>query len=115
MKPDLEIVKKVIWTLQRNPFAFGIRDEPVGVEVEGIKVDLGKGFTGIIAMSPSGRTVVAEFTSGAIVGHTVEEVRNDILIGVTRIMEQQVAQAMLTARSVKTLPANKFWTRYERS
>jgi hypothetical protein len=39
---------------------------------------LGQGFKGYLVVAPSGRTFVAESTTGGIVGDTLENVREDI-------------------------------------
>ena len=100
-----------IWTLQYRPFIMGGDvHQPVkcDVEVDGPH-DLGGGYQGYIATAPDGRTFVAEATSGAIVGPTLDEVRRDISQADPAVMAKQVAQGLSDRATAPILAPDEFW------
>ena len=100
-----------IWTLQYRPFTMGGNvHQPVkcDVEVDGPH-DLGGGYQGYIATAPDGRALVAEATSGAIVGPTLEAVRSDVADADPAVMADQVAKAIAQRASAAVLTPDEFW------
>ena len=73
--------------------------------------DLGGGYQGYLITSPQGKTRVAEATTGAIVGDTLEQVRDDIAQGDPEIIAQQVAKAADDGEQASNISAEQFWTR----
>lgn len=104
-----------IWTVGNNPWVMGGRVKYVcmaDVPVAG-PVDLGKGYQGYVAVSPSGYVCVVESETGAIVGHDVAEVKQDIETGDDAVMRKQIADArkMLETWRCETVTAEEFWKR----
>lgn len=100
-----------IWTEAYRPWIMGGDcNAPVicDVPVDG-PFDLGGGYQGFLAMSPSGKTFVAESITGAIVGATVNAVRNDIKAADKTVMEEQVAHAKKRVLSTAPVSPNEFW------
>ena len=100
-----------IWTLQYRPFTMGgkvYQPAKCDVEVDGPH-DLGGGYQGYIATAPNGRTFVAEATSGAIVGPTLEDVRGDISQADPAVMAEQVAKAIAQSATAAVITPEDFW------
>jgi hypothetical protein len=100
-----------IWTNGYRPFIMGGDvNAPVfcDVPVDG-PFDLGKGYEGFLAVSPSGRTFVAESITGAIVGSTVAEVRKDVTTADEAIMKEQIAEAQKRVRRAERVSPADFW------
>lgn len=108
-------MKRLIWTKGYRPWIMGgdVHGD-VGAEIDCLMVDLGKGFTGLLCLTPKGTTVIAEASSGAIVGRDLESVRHDIEIGEQNIMEKQVADALQRLKRVEPMSEEDFWAMYER-
>lgn len=60
---------------------------------------------------PTGITLVVEFTTGAVVGETLEEVIKDLDEGDPDIMEKQVAKAREDRKQITMLEPEDFWLR----
>jgi hypothetical protein len=78
------------------------------VEVDG-PFDLGKGYEGFLAVSPHGQTFVAEAETGAIVGSTVREVRQDIETAEAAVMDAQITDAKKRVLKARTVSLSEFW------
>ncbi len=105
------LVKLTIWTRGYRPFILGGDvNHPVccDVEAEG-PFRLGKGYWGYIVLKPSGEQVVAESTTGAVVGPSLAAVRRDIKTAEVSLMRDQIAESGVKARSAVKLPAAQFW------
>lgn len=103
---------RAIWTEGYRPFVMGGSVYyPIGckVECEGPH-EIGLGYRAWVATAPNGRTFVAESMTGAIVGPTLEQVREDIRTGDPAIMKQQVAAAKQRAKAIEFTTPDKFWT-----
>jgi hypothetical protein len=91
-------------------------NQPTGCEVE---IDeefyLGNGYYGYEIKLPSGKTRVIEKTSGAIVGDTIKEVRNDITEGDKKVMEDQVIHACKESKEVRVISQEEFWKIYDKN
>ena len=107
-----------IWTSDYNPFILGgdvHAPAMCEIEVKGSLVPLGKGMKGYLITAPDGSTVVAESTTGALIGPTLEEVREDIKATSLRIVKEQMKDAKYRAdKAVMTSP-EKFWAKMKRS
>lgn len=73
--------------------------------------DLGLGFQGYVAVSTlTGKTYVAEATTGAIVGPSLEQVKADIKdCGDKKVVQQQVDEAATLKKRARRIPAAMFW------
>lgn len=100
-----------IWTEAYRPFIMGgdcnapiICDVPVTGPF-----DLGRGYQGFLAVSPNGKTFVAESFTGAIVGSTLNGVREDIEDADAMVMEEQIAHARKRVLQAATVSRDEFW------
>lgn len=108
-------MKAVLWTRGYRPFIMGGNvNAPLGVEIEVLPVDLGKKFKGYIAVTPKGKTMIAEATTGAIVGTSLEEVKKDIQEGDLKTMKQQVKDAAEMKKRMEILSFDEFMKYYDR-
>lgn len=106
----------IIFARGPTPFRMGGElGEWVGCEAEPSElVALGKGVMGYLLQSPNGKGIVAEATSGAIIGSTLSQVRDDIRSGTQEMIHRQIARGMEYSKNVRVLPAKEFWERYDR-
>ena len=101
-----------IWTWGRFPFIMGgpVRQAvKTNVEPTSGPHDLGQGYEGYLITTPTGNTRVAEATTGALVGNTLDDVRRDVANANPETMRDQVNAAAKHARSARTLTAAEFW------
>lgn len=105
--------KVKVFTRDYRPFILGGDvHQPMAAEIAASgPYALGKGFSGYLIKSPKGKTFIAEATTGALVGPTLEEVRADIKAGKKSVMTKQVEQARELAARARTVSANEFWER----
>lgn len=102
-----------IWTTNYRPFIMGGDvNAPVmaDVPVSG-PFDVGKGFTAYLAVSPSGRTFVAESITGAIVGSTIKQVCADIIEGEKSVMDKQIKDAEKLVKRAYITEPDELWKR----
>lgn len=105
-----------IWTEAYTPFIMGGDcNAPIicEVPVHG-PFDLGRGIQGFLVVSPSGQTFVVEVETGGIVGFTVKDVRRDIEVADSVVMEAQIADAKKRVLKARTVSSDEFWRRLER-
>ena len=102
-----------VWTEAYRPFILGGDvNAPIAADIEdtGPILDLGEGYCGYLLVNPAtGDTFVAESTSGAFVGPSIEQVREDIATGSPALMCEQVDAAMERRHKAIMLPADEFW------
>lgn len=106
----------VVWTNGYSPFIMGGDVHgPIGTEIEvGERFDLGRGFFGYLVASPiSGKTYVAEATTGAFVGPSLKVVRADVESGEPEDMREQVEEAAERRKKVRMLAPDDFWKRFK--
>jgi hypothetical protein len=106
-----------IWTWGYRPFVMGGKVHYVlacKIKCTGPH-DLGKGYKGYVATAPSGDTVVAEATTGAIVGSSLRQVRKDIETGDPAVMRQQVKQAAIDMMNAEVTDVKNFWEKTKKS
>jgi hypothetical protein len=100
-----------VWVPGHRPFLMGgdvhalLKAE---VEADGPH-DLGKGYSGYVVTTPSGKTHVAEATTGALIGPSLRDVRADIRAGKPAVMKQQIAEARVQLSQAVTVPLAEFW------
>jgi hypothetical protein len=101
------------WTYVYNPFVMGGNTHRAkGFEFEGVeRVELGKGYYGYTLQSPNGKSIVVEEHSGAIIGNSLEDVRNDIDQGDSEVMKKQVEKACKEV--VIIISESEFWSLYK--
>lgn len=106
---------KFIWTRGYSPFIMGGDvNAPVGCDMECTPVKLGRGFNGLTVDTPKGNLIVAEMETGAIVGNSLEQVKEDIQHGNMDIMLQQIQDAKLLLPKARHISAEEFWSRYHK-
>ena len=101
-----------IWTWGTFPFVMGgpVR-QAVKTDVESTSGphDLGHGYEGYVITTPAGNTRVAEATTGALVGDTLDDVRRDVADASPEAMRDRVAAAADHVRTAKTMTPAEFW------
>lgn len=104
-----------IWTMGYFPFTMGGQVyRPIGANVlvnEESLFDVGRGIQAYLIVSPSGKTVVAEKRSGAIIGNSIEEVRADVQTGTDESCEQQIVEGLENAARAELIDKLEFWRR----
>jgi hypothetical protein len=109
---DKPYKKLVIWTYLNTS---DVRRKPTGCEVEVVeKLALGHGYFGYRVPSPYGGDVICEGYSGAIIGSSLAEVREDMLSGDIGTMRQQVMSACKEKGKVGAITPEGFWDLYHR-
>lgn len=105
-------MKIKVFTLAYQPFRLGgDLHTPISCEVEVTgPYKLGLGYEGYLVTAPNGSTFVAESTTGAFVGPTIREVRQDIEAGDPKLMKAQVKSAKGLAARAEPTSANRFWS-----
>lgn len=110
----------IAWTYFYRPFTMGGKVH----RAEGFRFDpnhytkhnIGEGYFAYVLTSPKGKTIVVESTSGAIVGHNLEEVEADIcaaaLLNQQDVMHKQVEAARTEV--VIAISEEEFWRVYEK-
>ena len=100
-----------IWKRGYSPFTLGGDvHRPIKMKVEAsAPVDLGEGYQGYIIDTPKGKTLVAESTSGAVVGDTLEMVRADIAAGDPEVMRKQIEDAKRTRDDAEEVSPDVFF------
>ena len=109
-------MKKVrVWTKNYRPFILGGDvNAPIMFDVEILGYyGLGRGYSGYLFESPSGKTFVAESETGAIVGTTLHGVRVDIAGGDDEVMRKQIAQGKQDVKSAYLGTEDEFWKKLE--
>lgn len=106
-------MKAKIYTLSYQPFVMGGDVwQPIAatVEVDG-PYEIGGGYKAYVAEAPNGKIFVAEEQSGALIGPSLEEVREDVRTGDIDIMKQQVADAIVQSKNAEIIEEEEFWRR----
>jgi hypothetical protein len=78
------------------------------IEVAG-PYDIGKGQAGYLVVAPNGQTFVAEGETGALVGPTMEEVREDIRVGDQSVIDEQMEYARRESKKAEVVTVDEFW------
>lgn len=109
-EPD-ELPTMRVWKMGYFPFTLGGPvHQPISAELpaEG-PFDLGGGYEGYLVTAPNGDVMVAEASSGGIVGGDLDFVRRDIADGDPEVMARQVADAARQGASARAVPVGKFF------
>ena len=102
-----------VWTAAYTPFIMGGDvNAPILTTVPAAgPFDLGRGFKGYLVTAPSGKTFVAEATTGAFVGPTIESVKKDIAKCTDiMLMKMQVSEAAELKKKARRVAPERFWT-----
>lgn len=102
---------RTIWTWGYRPFIMGGDVNYVlacKVPCTG-PFKVGRGYEVYVATAPNGTTFVAEAQSGAIVGGSLEQVREDIRTGDPKMMQKQVTEALESAKKAEIKSPDFFW------
>lgn len=107
-------MKLKIWTEAYSPFIMGGDvNAPIATEVEvGEPVVLAEGISVYLITSPTGSTYVAEATTGAFVGTSMEQVRADVEDADPAVMKQQLEAASERVKKAEMLEPERFWSRF---
>lgn len=101
-----------VWTMRYTPFVMGGSVwQPVACEIKEAQgpYDLGRGYQGYLVVAPNGTTFVAEAKTGAFVGPSIQDVKEDIETGDPKLMEEQVIKAALDYKRAEVIPEEEFW------
>ena len=110
-KEETRVEMRLIWTKGYRPFICGGRvnyDLGCQVACEG-PFDIGSGYKAWVTIAPNGKKFVSEATTGAIIGSSLEEVREDIQTGDPDMMKKQIADAMQRIKDVEEKDPTVFW------
>ena len=105
----------VIWTDFKHPFVVG------GYRALGCRIRISNSSilmnnTKIYGtLTPSGKTVYVEATSGAIVGTNITDIINNVEEVDMEVIEEQILAARAQVAGIKVIDADRFWKVYERS
>jgi hypothetical protein len=104
----------LVWTEAYSPFIMGGDvNAPIATEVEvGEPIQLDHGITVYLVPSPKGEIFIVESTTGAFVGTSLEEVRNDIHTANPQIIKKQLAQAKERVQKATVLTKKAFWEKF---
>lgn len=107
--------KIVMWTYVYKPFILGGRcNQPTGCEIEvGEELYFGNDYYGYEVKTPSSKTLIVEKTSGAIIGSSLKDVRDDVTNGNKKVMEDQIKYACNEAKEVNIISQEEFWKIYK--
>jgi hypothetical protein len=107
-------MKMRVWTEAYSPFICGGDvNAPISAEVEvGEPICLDYGIIVYLVPSPKGEIFVAESTTGAFVGTSLERVRKDIATADPKVMRNQLAKAKERVQKATVLTKEKFWARF---
>lgn len=100
-----------IWTIGNRPFVMGGSVEyPMGTKTKCVGAyHVGKGYNVFIANGPAGQVAVVESKSGAVVGSSIDQVRQDVATGDPALMKQQVRAALEQVNKVELIPESEWW------
>jgi len=104
-------MKKLVWTEAYMPFRFGPPHGLIGTEVEvGDPVSVGADVEVYVVPSPGGVIHIAEASSGAFVGTSLDQVKDDIKTGDPKLMKKQMREALELIPTVRVLSNDEFWS-----
>ena len=102
---------KTIWTEAYRPFIMGGDvNAPVSCDAEvADPIDAGRGFWVYRVVSPSGKSFFAEKSTGAIIGSSLKEVKEDIRTANLSVMRKQIRDAKVRASHCVPVSVAEFW------
>ena len=104
-----------VWTKDYRPFIMGGDcHQPMACEVKATgPFPLGKGYKGYLIFSPRGKTFVVESKTGALVGSTIDEVKNDIKNAKPEFIKNQIKEAVIQSKKARKVEESYFWEKLE--
>lgn len=104
----------LVWTEAYTPFIMGGDvNAPIATEVEvGEPIHLDHGIIVYLVPSPKGEIFIAESTTGAFVGTSLEDVRQDVATANPQEMQGQLAKAKERVKRATVMDKEKFWARF---
>jgi len=104
-----------IWTEAYRPFIMGGNvHAPVSIEMElDDPIDIGHGLQAYLIVDPEGRTHVAESTTGAFIGTTIDQVRADLAAADPEMVKSQMEDAKVRAQKADPLDDDTFWSLFK--
>ena len=106
-----------IWTEAYRPFLMGGDvHAPVSTEMEmeldGL-IDIGHGLQAYLIVDPEGQTHVAESTTGAFIGTTIDQVRADLEAADPEVVRQQIEDAKERVKKADYIEPEQFWSLFK--
>ena len=113
-------MKLRIYTFFYFPFTMGGDVwQPRACEVDEEQLDgphyLGRDYRGYLISTPGGHFVVAEATTGALIGPNLQEVCKDVATGDPELMDRQMEQAKVDSTRAQLIEPEEFWKIYDKS
>lgn len=110
-------MRKLFWTIKYHPFVMGGRTHrATGCEIPCIgPYALGEGYEAYVGMTPKGNVMIAEKTTGAIVGDSIAQVREDIVKGDPEVMAKQVSEAREMLQDLVRVKEYEFYEMIDRA
>lgn len=100
-----------IWTMGYFPWTMGGEVyRPICCTVNAVGPYTVKGNKLFVVTSPKGSTHIAEGTTGALVGESLEQATRDIETANPAVMQQQLEQAKAMIRKAERLTTEEFWS-----
>lgn len=75
-------------------------------------MDVGKGVSVYVVVSPSGKLYICESVTGAIVGRSIKQVKADVASAHATEMKEQVAHAKERVKRARGLSNKRFWSKF---
>lgn len=107
-------MKLLVWTEAYSPFIMGGDvNAPIATEIEVVDpILLDHGIVVYLVTSPKGEVFVAESTTGAFVGDSLDKVRQDVANADPKVMSQQLERARERLKKANILSPDEFWARF---
>lgn len=105
-----------VWTKAYRPFILGGDvHTPIATEVEsGEPYQLEHGIVVYLVKNPlTGQTHVVESHTGAFVGTSLEQVRDDVATADEKVMKDQLKEAEKLAQKAENMPPERFWKMFK--
>ena len=109
-----------VYTVMSTPFAFGGLNCEVKTDIQEYeRVDLGKGYFGIVFKNPNTKQYhLALECCGALIGSDkskatlIKRVKNDVETGDDKIMKTQINQAKIDLKGAKLLENEEWFNKF---
>jgi hypothetical protein len=109
-----------VYTVMSTPFAFGGLKCEIKTDIQEYeRVDLGKGYFGIVFKNPNSKQHhMALECCGALIGtdkskaNLIKKVKNDIDTGDDKIMRMQINQAKIDLKGAKLLENEEWFNKF---
>lgn len=112
------MAKITVWTEAYRPWIVGGNcNAPICTTADvGEPMDIGHGMTAFVVVSPrTDDTYVAESTTGAFVGASIREVREDVAAADAAVMRKQLKDASIRFKKADAVAPELFWLYLDRT